>query len=83
MQQVKVTTFVVVLLIAAIVILQNLEPVETQLVITSIKIPLAALLISCLAIGYVLGLLTPTLWRARSRRNQAIAAKRQAEQNHS
>lgn len=73
MQQLKLIVLVVLVLIGAIVIIQNLEPVETKLIVTTMKIRLATLLATTLAIGYAMGLFTTAIWKMRSRRTQAAA----------
>lgn len=75
MRQLKLTALVVLVLIGAIVIAQNLEPVETKLIVTTVKTSLATLLACTLAIGYAFGLLTTAMWKMRSRRTQALARR--------
>ena len=75
MRYVKFTVLLVLLLVAGLVIGQNLEPVKTNLLVRSLEMPLAVLLVCTLLIGYVLGLLTTALWKVRSWRAQALAAR--------
>ena len=49
----------VLLVFCLIVIFQNIESIEVRLLMWSFHLPQAALLISTLAIGYLMGLLTP------------------------
>lgn len=78
MRYVKLTVLLALLLIAGLVIGQNLEPVKTNLLVRSLEMPLAVLLVGTLLIGYALGLLTTALWKVRSWRAQALAARHQA-----
>ena len=88
MRYVKLAALLVLLLVAGLVIGQNLEPVKTNLLVRSLEMPLAALLVCTLLIGYVLGLLTTALWKVRSWRAQALAARhlaasaKSADSNH-
>lgn len=66
----------VLLVFCLIVIFQNIESIEVRLLMWSFHLPQAALLISTLAIGYLMGLLTPTLrkfasWRSSHRKPSA------------
>ena len=78
MRRFKLTVMVVMLLIISVIVMQNLEPVKTNLVVGALEMPLAALLVGTLFIGYILGLLTTALWKVRSWRTQALAARQQA-----
>lgn len=78
MRYVKLAVLLALLLIAGLVIGRNLEPVKANLLVRSLEMPLAALLVCTLLIGYVLGLLTPTLWKVRNWRVQALAARQHA-----
>ena len=78
MRRLKLTAAIVLLLIIGAIIMQNLEPIKTNLIVGSLEMPLAALLVCTLLIGYVLGLLTTALWKVRSWRSQALAARQQA-----
>lgn len=80
MRYVKLTALLALLLLAGLVIGQNLEPVKTNLLVRSLEMPLAALLVCTLLIGYTLGLLTAALWKVRSWRAEALAARHQAAQ---
>ena len=75
MRHVKLAILLFLLLVAGLVIAQNLDPVKTNLLVGSIEMPLAALLVGTLVIGYALGLLTAALWKVRSWRAQALAAR--------
>lgn len=78
MRRLKLTAATVLLVIIAVIIMQNLEPIKTNLIVGSLEMPLAALLVCTLLIGYVLGLLTTALWKVRSWRSQALAASQRA-----
>ena len=81
MRYVKLTLLLLLLallLTAGLVIGQNLEPIKINLLVRSLEIPLAALLASTLLVGYLLGLLTTALWKVRSWRAQALAARQLA-----
>lgn len=78
MRQLKLTAVIALLLIIGVIVMQNLDPVKTNLIVGSLEMPQAALLVCTLLIGYVLGLLTTALWKVRSWRTQALAARKQA-----
>ena len=76
MRRLKLAVAIVLLLMITAVIMQNLAPIKTNLIVGSLEMPLAALLVCTLLIGYVLGLLTTALWKVRSWRSQALAARK-------
>ena len=78
MRRFKLTVMIVMLLIISVIVMQNLEPVKTNLIVGALEMPLAALLVCTLLSGYILGLLTTALWKVRSWRTEALAARRQA-----
>lgn len=57
-RQVKLIAVLVILLIVVILVLQNTEPVQVQLLLFSLTLPLAGLIVSMIVIGYILGFLT-------------------------
>jgi uncharacterized membrane protein YciS (DUF1049 family) len=81
MRYVKLVLLLALLLVVGLVIGQNLEPVKTNLLVRSLEMPLAALLVCTLLIGYALGLLTAAVWKVRSWRAQALAARQLAAAN--
>ncbi len=64
---VKIKMVVIVLLISLslAVIIQNTSPVEAKILFLAISVPLTLLMGGSLIVGYLLGLLTPVLWRRR------------------
>jgi putative membrane protein len=54
----KIAAISIAVLLVLIVILQNTEPIETQILFASLKMPAAALLFGTLMIGFGLGVLT-------------------------
>lgn len=78
MRRAKLTTLIILLVIAALVIVQNWEPVKANLLFWSLQPPLAALLLGTLVVGYGLGLLTTALWKVRTWRTEALAARKLA-----
>ena len=80
LHKLKWILFVLLLVFSLIVIFQNIESTEVRLLMWSFRLPQAALLISTLAIGYLLGLFTPTLrkfasWRSSHRKPARELAK--------
>ena len=68
------------LVFCLIVIFQNIEPTEVRLLTMSFQLPQAALLLVTLAIGFVMGLLTPAFrkmasWRAKSKKMKSDLPK--------
>ena len=57
LQTAKLIAAVVLVLLAAVVVLQNTEPVETKILFINITMPRAALLFVNLVIGFVVGFL--------------------------
>ncbi len=73
MNRLKWLLLVVLLVFCLIVIFQNIEPTEIRMLTMSFQLPQAALLLITLAIGFLMGLLTPTFrkfvsWRAQSKK---------------
>ena len=80
MNRLKWIFLAAVLIFCLIVIFQNIESIEVRLLTMSFQLPQAALLLITLAVGFILGLLTPTfwkmaLWRAKSRKTKAAMPK--------
>ncbi len=80
MNRLKWIFLAVVLIFCLIVIFQNIESIEVRLLTMSFQLPQAALLLITLAVGFILGLLTPTFWkmaswRAKSRKTRAEMPK--------
>ncbi len=76
MNKLKWILLAILLLLSLIVIFQNIESIEVRVLAWSFHLPQAALLISTLAIGYGMGLLTPTLrkmvsWRSKHKKSPA------------
>ncbi len=68
------------LVFSLIIVFQNIEATEIHMLTWSFKLPQAALLLCTLGIGYMMGLLTPTLrkvvtWRSRSKKAPAEFSK--------
>ena len=82
MRRIKLAIAIVLLLLITAVIMQNLAPIKTNLIVGSLEMPLAALLVCTLLVGYVLGLLTTALWKVRSWRSQALAARKITQPNN-
>ena len=61
MRRYRTHAIVILAVLAALVVLQNLATTETRFLFFSVKAPLAALLGAMVLIGFVLGLLTA--WR--------------------
>jgi uncharacterized membrane protein YciS (DUF1049 family) len=78
MRRIKLFLALGLLLVVGAIVMQNLEPITINLIVGVLEMPLAALLVSTLLVGYVLGLLTTALWKVRSWRSQALAARRHA-----
>lgn len=83
MRRVKLTTLIALLVLALVVIVQNWEPVKANLLVWSLQPPLAALLLGTLVVGYGLGLLTTALWKVRTWRTEALAARKTSVHNSS
>lgn len=57
MERAKLIGIVVVVLLTVIVVLQNIETVDTKILFLTLSMPRAALLFGTLAIGFVAGIL--------------------------
>ncbi len=65
----KIVVMLVLVSFSLAVIIQNTSPVEAKILFVSISIPLTVLIGGSLIVGYLLGLLTPVLWRRRQERS--------------
>ena len=86
MNRLKWILLAVLLVFCLIVIFQNIDSTEVHLLTMSFKLPQAALLLITLAIGFALGLLTPTLlkmvsWRAKSNKIKSDLPKPEIPQS--
>ncbi|MHC5002376.1 MAG: LapA family protein [Planctomycetota bacterium] len=70
MTALRLIAAVVIAVLAIVVIAQNTETVETHLLFVTISMPRAILLISTLAIGFVLGLLAAAIIEVRLDRHR-------------
>jgi uncharacterized integral membrane protein len=61
----KVITAIVLGVIAAIIALQNLEPVDTTLLFATVTMPRILILLIMLGIGFVLGVVLSYIWTTR------------------
>jgi uncharacterized integral membrane protein len=59
-----------------IVVFQNLERSTVQLLFFTVELPQAAVLSVTLAVGFLLGLSAPALWRLNTRRSHPREPKR-------
>jgi len=66
MKNIKIILITVVVSLAVVVALQNKQQVETKFLFTSITMPRVLLLLSTLALGFVIGLITAGLLRRKS-----------------
>ena len=66
--KVKIVVIVLLVSLSLAVIIQNTSPVEAKILFLAISIPLTFLIGGSLIVGYLLGLLTPVLWRRRQER---------------
>ena len=56
MKRLKVVVVTVLAMATLLVVLQNTDPIETQLLVTSVTMPLALLLGVAMLVGFLLGL---------------------------
>lgn len=66
MKKFKIILIIVVLSLVVIVALQNKQEVETKFLFTTIAMPRVLLLLSTLALGFFIGLITASLLRKKS-----------------
>ncbi|MCZ6834601.1 MAG: lipopolysaccharide assembly protein LapA domain-containing protein [Planctomycetota bacterium] len=66
----RLVALTVILVIAAITIVQNTQPVETKFLFLSFTMPRALLLMLTLLIGYVLGLSTAVYFSSTQRKKK-------------
>ena len=65
--KIKIVAIVLLISLSLAVIIQNTEPIEARLLFLTLSIPLTFLIGGSLIAGYLLGLLTPVLWRRSHR----------------
>lgn len=70
MRRIKWLLFAVVVALTTIVAFQNLDTVDTKLLFVKISMPQAALLLTTLAVGFLLGLSSAALLKMRSWRSR-------------
>jgi len=70
--KIKIVAIVLLISLSLAVIIQNTSPIEARLLFLTIQIPLTLLIGASLIAGYLLGLLTPILWR-RGRPSQPVS----------
>jgi uncharacterized integral membrane protein len=61
----KTVAWALAALLVAALVLQNREPVQTQLLLVTVEMPQILLLVLAGGLGFVLGLLAPALWKHR------------------
>jgi uncharacterized integral membrane protein len=66
MKNIKIILISVVVSLAVVVALQNRQQVETKFLFTSITMPRMLLILSTLALGFIIGLITSGLLRRKS-----------------
>lgn len=86
MNKLKWIFLAVLLVFSLIIVFQNIEATEIRLLTWSFQLPQAALLLGTLGVGYIMGLLTPTLrkvatWRSRSKKTPAEFSKPEIPEN--
>ncbi|MEM8735714.1 MAG: hypothetical protein AAGG44_15885 [Planctomycetota bacterium] len=64
-----------VIALLVVIIFRNLEPTDLELIITEVKLPLAALLSVTLLIGFCLGILANAMWKVRKWRAEKSKTK--------
>ena len=75
MRNVKIVSIIILVVLTFIVVLQNTDPVETQLLWMNFSMPAAALLFSTLVIGFALGVLAAGFLMRRGSRKVEKAEK--------
>jgi uncharacterized integral membrane protein len=65
MKNIKIVLITVVVSLSVVVALQNTQQVETKFLFTSITMPRVLLLLSALALGFVIGFITAGLLRRK------------------
>lgn len=66
MKKVKWIVFCLILLLLLVVVFRNLEETNLELIVTSVTLPLAALLTITLSIGFFMGFFASALWKVRN-----------------
>lgn len=75
MKKIKWVLFGLVLLALMVVVFRNLEQTRVELIFTSVDMPLAAILVVTLLLGFLMGLAASALWKVRNWRAQSKAHK--------
>ena len=75
MKSIKWILFGLVLFALLVVVFRNLEQTKVELIFTSVDMPLAAILLITLLLGFVLGLAASALWKMRNWRVHSKALK--------
>jgi uncharacterized integral membrane protein len=65
MTRAKTITVIVLAVIAAIIALQNLEPVDTTILFATVTMPRVVVLLIMLGIGFVMGVVLSFIWTTR------------------
>ena len=68
MKQAKLIGALVLALVAAILILQNTEPVETRILFATVVMPQAVLLMITTLVGFAAGILVSLYWSHKAKR---------------
>lgn len=72
MHRLKMILLVIVVFCLAVIVLRNMETIDVELVITTVSMPLAALIAATLLIGFLLGFFGRTLLNVRKwRKNKS------------
>lgn len=74
----KWIAIVIMLVLATIVVFQNLEQTEVMVLFLPVKMPQAALLTLTLLLGFLLGLSASTLWKVRAWRARHTSVKHES-----
>jgi uncharacterized integral membrane protein len=70
MKNVKIILIILALSLVVVVALQNKQQVETKILFTTIAMPRVLLLLSTLALGFFIGLITASLLRRKSSKSK-------------
>ena len=65
--KIKLAVSIIAVLLVIVIILQNMEPAQTQILFATIEMPRAVLLIVTLLIGFVTGVLTTWAYHSRKK----------------
>lgn len=61
----KVITAIVLGVVAAVIALQNLEPIDTTILFATVTMPRILILLIMLGIGFILGIVLSFIWTTR------------------